>query len=77
MLKTIRLVAALALFSGLPLCSLAQERQLTTDPGNPKLTIEAVVHDFGTVVSGTPLTYTFKVKNEGTADLLIKNVAPS
>jgi len=77
MLKTIRLVAAPILFLALAICGLAQEKQVTTDPGSPKLTIEAVVHDFGTVVSGTPLTYTFKVKNEGTADLLIKNVAPS
>jgi len=77
MLKTIRPVAGLTLFLALAICGIAQERQVTTDPGSPKLTVEAVVHDFGTVVTGTPLTYTFKVKNEGSADLLIKNVAPS
>jgi hypothetical protein len=77
MLKTIRLAAGMAVVLGLPICAIGQEKQVTTDPGSPKLTMESVVHDFGTVVAGTPLTYSFKVKNEGTADLLIKNVAPS
>jgi hypothetical protein len=44
--------------------------------GAPKLVIKAFVHDFGEVKSGTPLQYSFIVKNEGKADLLIKNVAP-
>jgi hypothetical protein len=80
MQKTIKLVFGTALVVGLAMCAMAQETQVTqvtTDAGSPKLIIESLVHDFGTVVSGTPLTYTFKVKNEGTADLLIKNVAPS
>lgn len=45
--------------------------------GVPKLIIDSPAHDFGTVEAGNPLSYTFKLKNTGTADLLIKNVAPS
>ena len=75
--KTPRLVAGIAVFLGLTVCGLAQEKQVTGDPPNPKLILESPVHDFGTVVAGTPLAYTFKVKNEGTTDLLINNVAPS
>ena len=43
----------------------------------PKLAIAAFEHNFGSVKAGTPLTFTFKVKNEGDADLEIKNVAPA
>jgi len=77
MLKTFRLVSGIGILLALGLCAFGQEKQVTTDPGSPKLTMESVMHDFGTVVAGTPLTYTFKVKNEGKVDLLIKNVAPS
>lgn len=77
MQKSLRMVVGIALVLALAISAVAQETQATTDAGSPKLTIDSVVHDFGTVVSGTPLTFTFKVKNEGTADLLIKNVAPS
>ena len=44
--------------------------------GTPKLVLESPTHDFGEIKSGAPLRYTFKVKNEGTADLLIQNVQP-
>jgi len=75
--STLRLFLGLVMVVGLAAGSLAQEIRTTTDPGAPKLTMESMVHDFGTVVSGTPLSFTFKVKNEGTAELQIKNVAPS
>jgi hypothetical protein len=60
----------------------APARQQTSPqtPGSalaPKLWIEAMIHDFGAVDAGTPLRYSFKVKNEGTAELQINNVAPS
>jgi hypothetical protein len=77
MLKTLRLVSGVAVLLGLTICALAQEKQVAKDPPSPKLILDSPVHDFGTVTAGTPLTYTFKVKNEGTADLLINNVAPS
>ena len=42
----------------------------------PAMVIDSLTHDFGEVKSGTPLKYAFIVKNKGTADLLISNVAP-
>jgi hypothetical protein len=44
--------------------------------GEPKLVLKSFTHDFGEVKSGTPLQYSFIIKNEGKADLLIKSVAP-
>lgn len=52
--------------------SMAQEKKTA----QPKLVIESLTHDFGEVKSGEPLSYQFKVKNEGGADLLIKSVTP-
>lgn len=43
----------------------------------PKLVIASLEHSFGKVQPGTPLTYTFKVRNEGQTDLEIKNVSPA
>src|SRR5437867_4456432 len=45
--------------------------------GSPRLSIASLEHSFGTIKPGTPLTYTFQVKNEGKANLEIKSVAPS
>jgi hypothetical protein len=45
--------------------------------GGPRLVMAAVEHSFGTVKPGTPLTYTFEVRNEGETTLEIKNVSPS
>ena len=47
------------------------------DGSSPRLQIASLEHSFGAVKTGTPLTYTFKIKNEGKADLEIKSVAPS
>jgi hypothetical protein len=54
----------------------AQTQEPKANGGTPKLAIESPVHDFGQVKAGTPLRYAFKVKNEGSADLLIQNVQP-
>jgi hypothetical protein len=43
----------------------------------PKLSIPSLEHSFGSVKPGTPLTYSFEIKNEGKADLEIKSVNPS
>ena len=43
----------------------------------PKLVIAATEHNLGEVKRGAQATYTFVVKNEGNADLEIRNVAPS
>lgn len=44
---------------------------------SPRLHIASLEHSFGAVKPGTPLTYTFQIKNEGKASLEIKSVAPS
>jgi hypothetical protein len=45
--------------------------------GKPKLSIPSLEHSFGSVKAGTPLTYSFQIKNEGKVDLEIKSVSPS
>src|SRR5215831_14195143 len=47
------------------------------DGAKPKLSIPSLEHSFGTVKAGTPLAYSFQIKNEGRVDLEIRNVAPS
>jgi archaellum component FlaG (FlaF/FlaG flagellin family) len=43
----------------------------------PECSIASTEHSFGAVKPGTPLTYSFVIKNTGKASLEIKNVAPS
>ncbi|HEX4946369.1 MAG TPA: DUF1573 domain-containing protein [Blastocatellia bacterium] len=43
----------------------------------PKLVVEAFEYDFGKVKENTKASHTFTIKNEGTADVVIENVAPS
>jgi hypothetical protein len=45
--------------------------------GSPRLATASLEHSFGSVKAGTPLKYTFEIKNEGKTTLEIKNVAPS
>ena len=45
--------------------------------GKPKLSIPSLEHSFGSVKAGTPLVYSFEIKNEGKVDLEIKSVNPS
>ena len=45
--------------------------------GAPKLVMAQTDFSFGTIKAGEVLNHTFVFKNEGTADLEIKNVAPS
>ena len=47
------------------------------DGGQPRLTIPSLEHSFGSVKAGTPLNYSFEIKNEGKVDLEIKSVSPS
>lgn len=47
------------------------------DAGKPKLSTPSLEHSFGSVKAGTPLTYSFEIKNEGKVDLEIKSVSPS
>lgn len=45
--------------------------------GTPKLVIKETEHNFGEIKKGANVSYTFVLKNEGTADLEIKRVAPT
>lgn len=42
----------------------------------PLMVIDSFTHDFGEVKAGSPLRYAFRIKNQGTADLLINSVSP-
>lgn len=57
----------------------AQKKAANNSPetGQPKLAMDSFEHSFGTVKAGTPLKYTFKVKNDGKAPLAITNVSPA
>ena len=57
---------------------MAQQRQATRSlVVRPKLTMASFEHSFGAVKPGTPLNFTFKVKNQGNAALEITSVSPS
>ncbi len=43
----------------------------------PVAEFERTDHDFGTVNEGQKVTYTYKIKNNGEAPLIIQNAAPS
>lgn len=45
--------------------------------GAPRMVTASFEHSFGAVKPGTPLKFTFQIKNEGKETLEIKNVAPS
>jgi len=50
---------------------------LAQQSGAPKLVVAKADHDFGKVIEGKAVSHTFKLKNEGSADLVIKNVSPA
>jgi len=80
-----RLLSSLMLVLLTSLIAAAQETQApvgangTSAPSAaaPQMVIGSMTHDFGEVKAGTPLRYSFKIRNDGKADLLIKDVAPS
>ncbi len=43
----------------------------------PKVSIEKMEHNFGMIKEGTPVSAAFAIKNTGTSDLKIEEVAPS
>jgi hypothetical protein len=75
-MKLRKSVTALALALMFATAAAAQEKKTDEPPAFPKLMLESFSHDFGPVKAGTPLKYTFKIKNAGKADLLIKSVNP-
>ena len=75
-MKIQRVIAALAAALFFVAAAAAQEKRSNDPPAVPKLMLESFTHDFGLVKTGTPLKFTFKIKNGGKADLLIKSVNP-
>ena len=78
------LSAALALAFALAVVALGQAQQAPKPEANsakkeaaPKLAISKTQFDFGEIKKGTLAEHSFTIKNEGTADLVINNVAPS
>jgi hypothetical protein len=69
------MVAILAIF--IPIANARFKQTGAAAPGTPKLWIEATIHDFGTVEAGTPVRYSFKIRNDGAAALEIRSVVPS
>ena len=47
------------------------------DSKTPKVKLDATEHNFGAVKEGEVVSHTFKVKNEGVAELVIHNVSPA
>lgn len=79
-MKHSRIFLVMALVLLVVITAVAQEKQQQPkgppSQTGPVLVIESFTHDFGEVKSGTPLRFSFKVKNEGKSDLLIDNVSP-
>ena len=69
------LILTLALAASLAVPAAAQGKQ-AEQSAEPKLVVSSFTHDFGEIKAGTPLTHSFIIKNQGKADLIIKNVAP-
>lgn len=67
----------IVLFALLMVSAFSVAASETPQPGGPKLVIASLEHSFGKVKPGTPLTYTFTIKNQGDSNLEITNVAPS
>jgi hypothetical protein len=63
---------------GIIAIALAMTSIAFSQTGNaPKLIIKQTEHNFGEVKKGETAQHAFTFKNEGKADLEIKNVAPS
>ena len=75
-MKLQRTFAALAVALFFVTAAAAQEKKSNGPPAVPKLVLESFSHDFGQVKAGTPLKYSFVIKNDGKTDLLIKSVNP-
>ena len=75
-MKIARIIFLLLTASAVAGPAVAQEHQVG-QPGKPKIIIERPLHDFGELKAGTPLKYSFVVKNSGDAVLNISSVTPS
>jgi hypothetical protein len=68
---------SLSTYSIITLNQSAEASQKDAAQKNPKLVIASPEHSFGKVKPGAPLTHTFKIRNDGKADLEIKSVSPA
>ncbi len=66
------IIVALLFLAGTCVLAAAQAAQ----ENQPAIIIEELVYDFGTVFEQPSYKHTFIVKNEGKADLIIKDVKP-
>jgi glutathione peroxidase len=76
-------ISLLSLIIALPLAAFAQNgaqegaQDGKTKPAAPKIALEEREHNFGKVKEGEEVSHTFKIKNEGAAELVIHNVSPA
>ncbi len=66
-----------SLFPGLALAFALAISALAQSAAGPKLVIARLEHSIGEIRKGETAKYAFAFRNEGSADLEIKNVAPS
>ena len=56
--------------------SAAPAPEVAIAPGTPRVELPETVFDFGLVADGTDYLHSFKVKNVGTGELVIKKIMP-
>ncbi|HEY8458980.1 MAG TPA: DUF1573 domain-containing protein [Blastocatellia bacterium] len=80
-------ISLLSLIIALPFAAFAQAgaqdaakggaTEVKPKPAAPKIAMDEREYDFGKVKMGEELSHTFKIKNEGSAELVIHNVSPA
>ena len=75
--RNTNLIAVLILALAFTVNVLGQDKAEQANKNAPKLSVEKPEYDLGKVEEGKEVTYTFKIKNEGNAELVIKNVSPA
>lgn len=77
-LKKLPLITAFALALALTAVTFGQDKTEKA-PGQdaPKLSVDNTKFEFGKVKEGDVISHVFKIKNEGTAELVITNVSPA
>lgn len=74
-MKKLLLITAIAL--GFTFGTKAQTAPAQDNPNQADISFEKETHDFGTIPQGTPVTYTFDVKNTGKEPLIITSASAS
>src|SRR5262245_25896170 len=76
-------ISTLSLIIALPFAVFAQDSAKSENAAPaapktaPKIVLDEREHNFGKVKQGEEVTHSFKIKNEGPAELVIHNVAPA